>query len=74
MTYPTPKKYPVSVKSFDILNSENKIDSIQTFYDKESFDQWISQVKSWDELSPKKSKIEILDTLEIETRIINIKS
>lgn len=74
MTYPTPKEYPVSVISFDIFNSENKVNTTRTFYTRDSFEQWISLVKKWDNLNAQKTKIEILDTVETETRIINIKS
>ena len=66
MTYPTPKEYPVSVISFDIFNSENKVNTIRTFYTRDSFEEWISLVKKWDNLNAQKSKIEILDTVETE--------
>lgn len=69
--YPEPKKFPVSIKSIDILNTEDvQFDRIHTFQNQEEYTNWLEIIKNWNQLSKRPSKLEIMETVEDETLIV----
>lgn len=65
-------RFPISVKCEDVLNVPRKrVDTIHTFESQEEYNQWLNNVKRWEELAGKKSTYTIISA-QPPTMIVSV--